>query len=162
MKFGVALIAGLIITQGSCGGAIIQNEYGNYGQVSNNQGKLYGQVIDYQRQNTNTVNFGEKDQGKGKSKEKSKDKSRDKSSDKSKDKSRDKSRDKSKDKSRDKSKDKSRDKSRDKSSDKSKEKSRDKSREKSRDKEYNNNIPFKPNVFQIKDDQQGGAIFNGR
>ena len=107
-------------------GAIIQNEYGNYGQVSNNQGKLYGQVIDYQRQNTNTVNFGEKDQGKGKSKEKSKDKSRDKSSD------------------------------------KSKEKSRDKSREKSRDKEYNNNIPFKPNVFQIKDDQQGGAIFNGR
>ena len=126
MKFGVALIAGLIITQGSCGGAIIQNEYGNYGQVSNNQGKLYGQVIDYQRQNTNTVNFGEKDQGKGKSKEKSKDKSRDKSSD------------------------------------KSKEKSRDKSREKSRDKEYNNNIPFKPNVFQIKDDQQGGAIFNGR
>ena len=59
MKFGIALITGLIIAQGSCGGAIIQNKYGNYGPVSNNKET----VKDYKKQNTNTVDLGQKDQG---------------------------------------------------------------------------------------------------
>jgi hypothetical protein len=59
MKFGIALITGLIIAQGSCGGAIIQNKYGNYGPVSSNKET----VNDYQKQNTNTVDLGQKDQG---------------------------------------------------------------------------------------------------
>ena len=93
MKFGVALITGLIITQGSCGGAIIQNKYGNYGPVSNNKET----VNDYQKQSTNTVDLGHKDQGKSKSNDKSKGKG--KSNDKSKGKNNDKSKGKNNDKS---------------------------------------------------------------